>query len=51
MYAFLLLQADGLSWKEIVAAVPHDAPAFVIYVLIVLAGWATWRGSRARRGT
>ncbi|HWV58212.1 MAG TPA: hypothetical protein VNZ57_12235 [Longimicrobiales bacterium] len=45
-----VLQSDGLGLREIFAEIPHDPPAVVVYSLIVLSGWAIWRGSRKGRG-
>jgi hypothetical protein len=52
MYAFLMLAAaqanDGLTFAEVIAGIPHDAPAFFIYLLTAGAvGWVVW-ASRKR---
>jgi hypothetical protein len=51
-----LLQAaesasDGLSIGEIIADIPHDPAAFLVYALILIMCWFIWKGSRAKPKT
>jgi len=36
-----------LTFRDVVAGIPHDAGSFVAYTVIALFGFAVWRGSRA----
>lgn len=40
------VQQDGLTWREVVANLPHDGPALVVYVLVALFIGFIWHGSR-----
>lgn len=46
MYPYIALLADGLTVGEVIKDIPHDGPAFVIYVLLAVSGAVIWRGSR-----
>jgi hypothetical protein len=44
-------QADGLSFGEVLAGIPHDAPAFVMYALTFVAvGWIIWANRKKGSG-
>jgi hypothetical protein len=49
MYTFALLLLD-LTFREIVADIPHTFPAFVIYAIIALFVAGIWYGSRGKTG-
>jgi hypothetical protein len=42
------VQADGLTFGRILGDIPHDGPAIVIYVMLVVFAGLIWRGSRRR---
>jgi hypothetical protein len=42
------VQADGLTLGRILGDIPHDGPAIVIYVMLVVFAGLIWRGSRRR---
>lgn len=48
MYAHLVQAAadEGLTLHEIVASVPHDAAAVVVYTLVGASLWLIWWGNR-----
>lgn len=48
MYAHLIQAAadEGLTLHEIVASVPHDAAAAVVYTLVGASAWLIWWGNR-----
>lgn len=47
MYAFIMQAADtGLTLKEVILNIPHDAGAAVVYVLMGLFVFFTWWGSQ-----
>lgn len=55
MYALLLqavhTNADQLTWREILTGIPHDGPAFFIYLLTAIAvGWVVWAGRKRPKG-
>jgi hypothetical protein len=42
----MMIQDDGLTLREVLADIPHDVPAMVVYVLIALFVGFIWWGSR-----
>jgi hypothetical protein len=46
----IVLQESGLTFHQVLAGIPHDAPAFVGYALVVAFLYFVWRGSRNRPG-
>jgi hypothetical protein len=47
--AVLLQSADSdstLTLGEIIADIPHDAAAFLVYAMLAVSGWLIWKGSR-----
>ena len=42
----MMIQGDGLTLREVIADIPHDVPAMVVYVLIALFVGFIWWGSR-----
>jgi hypothetical protein len=46
--SILALQQGVPLWKQILTDIPHDAAAFVAYVLIAAFGVMIWLGSRKR---
>jgi hypothetical protein len=42
----MMIQDDGLTLREVLADIPHDLPAMVVYVLIALFVGFIWWGSR-----
>jgi hypothetical protein len=44
----IFAQANTPLWKQILADIPHDGPAFVGYALVVAFGAMIWLGSRKR---
>ncbi|MGH7449123.1 MAG: hypothetical protein ACRELT_16240 [Longimicrobiales bacterium] len=43
-----LVQGDGLTIGEVVRGIPHDGPAIVIYVMILVFAGFIWHGSRKK---
>lgn len=41
-----VLQEDGLTFREVIQDVPHDAPAIVVYAMLALFVMFIWHGSR-----
>ena len=48
-YAMLLAAQSGLTLHEIIADIPHDGPAFVVYAMLLVFIGMIWRASRPRR--
>ena len=47
MFSIALLQQDGgLTIGDIIADIPHDLPAIIVYVLLAGFVYLIWRGSR-----
>ena len=42
----MMIQGDGLTLSEVLADIPHDLPAMVVYVLIAAFVGFIWWGSR-----
>ena len=42
----LLMQEGGLTLRKVIADIPHDLPALVVYVLLAGFVFMIWRGSR-----
>lgn len=42
----MMIQDDGLTLREVIADIPHDVPAMVVYVLIAVFVGFIWWGSR-----
>jgi len=45
----LVMQAGGnagLTWKQVLQDIPHDAGAIIVYLLIVGIGFVMWYGNR-----
>lgn len=50
MLTVLRIQDDGiLTLREVVAEIPHDPAAFVVYALIAVSLYLVWRGSRRKK--
>jgi hypothetical protein len=47
----LLRQDDGLTLGDVLANVPHDGPAVVIYLMGAVFLGLVWAGSRKGKGT
>ncbi|CAN5824906.1 hypothetical protein BH23GEM3_BH23GEM3_18920 [soil metagenome] len=45
MFSFILLQ---LTLREILADIPHGAPALIVYLMLVLFIGFIWYGSRSK---
>lgn len=43
--------SDGLSLTEVIADIPHDPAAFVVYALLFVMCWFIWKGSRSKPKT
>ena len=43
-----MIQDDGLTLREVIADIPHDVPAMVVYVIIALFVGFIWWGSRGK---
>jgi hypothetical protein len=41
--------SDTLTLVEILADIPHDPTAFLVYAMLVASGWLIWKGSRQRK--
>lgn len=41
--------AGGLTFRNMLADIPHDAPAIVVYVLLLGSGWLIWRANRGKK--
>jgi hypothetical protein len=41
-----LIQDDGLTFREVISGIPHDAGAVLAFILIALFVGAIWMGSR-----
>lgn len=50
VFAMLVLQDDGLTFREVVQNIPHDGPAIVIYLMLALFAGLVWAGSRNSGG-
>jgi hypothetical protein len=48
LFMTAISQDDGLTFGEVLANLPHDAAAIVIYVLVALFIGFIWHGSRNR---
>lgn len=49
MLTLWLLQEDrGLTLREMLADIPHDAGAFVVYGILAFGIFLIWRGSRGK---
>jgi hypothetical protein len=48
--ALAALQDRGLTAGEVLRGIPHDAPALVIYAMVVGFGFLIWKGSRQKSG-
>jgi hypothetical protein len=42
----ILNQDDGLTFREVIQNIPHDGPAIVVYVLLLIFAALVWMGSR-----
>lgn len=49
MYLYNLVLLD-LTWREVVADIPVDATALVLYAVCLLLGFIVWMGSRPKPG-
>lgn len=48
---FIIAQAaadDGLTIGKLLGDIPHDAPAIVVYVMVLLFAGLIWAGSRKK---
>jgi hypothetical protein len=41
------IQDDGLTFREVISGIPHDAGAILAFILIALFVGAIWLGSRS----
>lgn len=49
MFALVgLIQDDGLTFREVLSDIPHDAAAIFVYLLLALFVGFIWWGSRSR---
>jgi hypothetical protein len=51
--SILLVQSSsgsGLTLGRILRDIPHDAPAMVVYALLIAFTYLVWRGSRPKKG-
>jgi hypothetical protein len=46
---FLRAAQSGLTLREVVANIPHDTPAFVVYAMLLVFVFMIWRANRPRR--
>jgi hypothetical protein len=42
----MMIQADGLTLREVIWDIPHDASAMVVYAIIAVFVGFIWLGSR-----
>lgn len=49
MFALIILiQDDGLTIREVLSDIPHDAAAIFVYLLLAIFVFFIWKGSRSR---
>ena len=48
MFTLALVQSDGISLSDIVSDIPHDTPAIVVYVMLLVFLGLIVAGSRRR---
>lgn len=49
--AALVLQAeDGLTLAQVLADIPHDPAAFVVYAMLIVSGALIWKANRRKTG-
>jgi hypothetical protein len=41
-------QSDGLSLSEVLANIPHDGPAIIVYAMLLVFAGFIWYGSRKK---
>jgi hypothetical protein len=46
LMSIAFIQDDGLTFREVISGIPHDAGAVLAFVLIALFVGAIWLGSR-----
>jgi hypothetical protein len=44
--SLVIQEGSGLTLREVIADIPHDGPAFVVYFLLVVFVAFIWHGSR-----
>jgi hypothetical protein len=42
---------DGLTLHELIADIPHDVPALVVYIMVAVFLFLIWYGSRSGGGS
>jgi hypothetical protein len=47
----ILVQGQELTLGRVLADIPHDGPAVLVYVLLAVSGYLIWRGSRRKSRT
>jgi hypothetical protein len=51
LLAMLVLQDDGLTFNAVIQDIPHDGPAIVVYLMLVVFAALVWLGSRRSVGS
>ena len=49
IFAMLRVAQSGLTLREVIADIPHDGPAFVVYAMVLVSIGMIWRANRPRR--
>jgi len=47
--AFMGVVQSGLTLGQVIADIPHDTPAIVVYVMLLVSIYIVWRANRPRR--
>ena len=42
------IQSDGLTMDEVIRGIPHDGPAIVVYLMLIVFVGFIWAGSRRK---
>lgn len=42
------IQSDGLTVDEVISGIPHDGPAIVVYLMLIVFVGFIWAGSRKK---
>lgn len=42
------IQSDGLTMDEVIRGIPHDGPAVVVYLMLIVFVGFIWAGSRRK---
>ena len=40
---------DGLTFRDVIADIPHDVPALVVYAMLMGSGWLIWKANRGKK--